>query len=308
MNEVEIYYDPDIKNSTIQEDQKMIKDFLKYTVGPSKKIPTDLSPWVIRMTLDRTRMVYNQMQMNIIRRRLSEYADYYVITSDENAPKLVLRVHLVGSYANTETIIEQKNKILYDIVIRGIKGIESSRVGLNTQAWCYNEKEEKLERKPEYYIDTDGINLRAILALPEVDQRTTRSVDLWEMYETYGVEAARNTILEEIRTVFRTNGAYVNYHNLSLLVDMMTHNGSLTSISRFGFNKLDKSPISKSSFEMTSEQLKLAALNNDIDDLQNVSARIMFGQAIRGGTGRCDLVLDESAYGITDEQIDDLFN
>ena len=308
VNEVEIYYDPDLKNSTVQEDRKMIKDFYKYTVGSSKKIPTDISPWVIRMTLDRTRMVYNQMQMDIIRRRLSNYTDYYVITSDENASKLVLRVHLVGSYANTETIIEQKNKILYDIVIRGIKGIESSRVGLNKQAWRYNEKEEKLERKPEYYIDTDGINLKAILALPEVDQRTTRSVDLWEMYETYGVEAARNTILEEIRTVLRTNGAYVNYHNLSLLVDMMTHNGSLTSISRFGFNKLDKSPISKSSFEMTAEQLKLAALNNDIDDLQNVSAKIMFGQAIKGGTGRCNLVLDESAYGITDEQIDDLFN
>jgi len=172
---------------------------------------------------------------------------------------------------------------------------------------AYNEKEEKLVRTPEYYIDTDGINLQAILALPEVDQTTTRSVDVWEMYETYGIEGARNTLLEEIRTVLRTNGAYVNYHNLSLLVDLMTHNGSLTSISRFGFNKLDKSPISKSSFEMTVEQLKLAALSNETDDMQNVSARIMFGQAIRGGTGKCDLVLDESAYGVTDDQIEDLF-
>jgi len=307
VNDVEIHYDPDIKKSNIEEDRKIISDFLKYTVGPDKKIPTDISPWVIRMTLNRTKMVYSQMLMNIIRKKLNEYPDYYVITSDENAPKLVLRIHLIGSYANTEQLIEQKNKILYDIVIRGIKGIEGSRVGNNNQAWAYNEKEEKLVRTPEYYIDTDGINLQAILALPEVDQTTTRSVDVWEMYETYGIEGARNTLLEEIRTVLRTNGAYVNYHNLSLLVDLMTHNGSLTSISRFGFNKLDKSPISKSSFEMTVEQLKLAALSNETDDMQNVSARIMFGQAIRGGTGKCDLVLDESAYGVTDDQIEDLF-
>jgi len=307
VNNVEIHYDPDLKKSNIESDRKMISDFLKYTVGPNKKIPTDISPWVIRFSLDRTRMVYNQMQMDIIRKKLSEYHEYYVITSDENAAKLILRVHLVGSFANTEQIIEQKNKILYEIVIRGIKGIESSRVGENRQAWAYDTKEQKLIQKPEYYIDTDGINLQAILALPEVDQKTTRSVDVREMYEIYGIEAARNTLLEEIRTVLRTNGAYVNYHNLSLLVDLMTHNGSLTAISRFGFNKLDKSPISKSSFEMTAEQLKLAALTNETDDMQNVSARIMFGQTIRGGTGKCDLVLDESAYGITDDQIEDLF-
>lgn len=307
MNELDIHFDPDIKNSNIQEDRQMIKDFMKYTVGNNKKVPDDISPWVIRMTLNRTKMIYNQMRMGIIRRKFNDYSNYYVITSDDNASKLIVRIHLLGVYENMEQIIEQKNKIIHDIVLRGVKGIESCYVINNANAWTYDEKEEKLVKKPEYYIETTGINLREILAQPEVNNMTTRSVDLWEMYETYGIEAARNTLLDQIRNVFESNGAYVNYHNLSLLVDLMTHNGGLTSITRFGFNKLDKSPISKSSFEMISDQLKLAAVNNDVDDMQNVSARIMFGQAIKGGTGRSDLVLDESAYGITDDQIDALF-
>lgn len=310
VDKVQVYYDPDIEKSIVEEDRKFIKDFFKYTVGLKK--PGTLSHWVIRFELNRTKMVYNQLRMNIIRRRLDSFPEYFVVTSDDNAPKLVLRIYLVVANLpdknprNVDQVLKQKDKLMRDVVIRGIDNLTSVQVRENKNVKEFDKETGKVVKAPQYYLDTDGTNLVEVLKHPGVDITKTRSTDVLETYKVFGIEAARQTLLTEIRQVLTFNGTYVNYHHLALLVDIMTHTGDLTAISRHGFNRLDKSPISKSSFEETSEQLKIAAMHQAEDNMRSVSARVMFGQAIMGGTGGCKLTVDESAYGATEDQIDDL--
>ena len=95
--------------------------------------------------------------------------------------------------------------------------------------------------------------------------------------------------------MFISSGNDVNYHHLSLLVDLITHSGILISIDRHGLVKLDNDPLSKASFEKTVDILLQAAVYNDVDTVQSVSSRIMCGRTFNGGTCAFDLMMDNEA-------------
>ena len=92
-----------------------------------------------------------------------------------------------------------------------------------------------------------------------------------------------------MRTVFNSE---INFHHYAVLTDNMCYTGSLVSMNRHGINKLDTDPLGRASFENTIDQLRDAAIFNEKDFMRSVSARIMTGQSINGGTGMCKLRMD----------------
>jgi hypothetical protein len=64
---------------------------------------------------------------------------------------------------------------------------------------------------------------------------------------------------------------------------------------RYGINKLDIGPLAKASFEETEKILLKASLFGEVDPVVGVSANIMTGQPIRGGTNYTQVLLDEQA-------------
>jgi DNA-directed RNA polymerase II subunit RPB1 len=126
-----------------------------------------------------------------------------------------------------------------------------------------------------------------------VDSRRTISNDVNEIYQTLGVEAAREMLLNEIKEVLNDSGA-VNYRHIALLVDTMTSKGYLLSIDRHGINRSDIGPLAKSSFEETSDMLIKAGIFSEFDKVNGVSANIMMGQIPPCGTGDTEILLDDS--------------
>ena len=57
-----------------------------------------------------------------------------------------------------------------------------------------------------WFIKTDGTNLKDILKLDGIDASRVISNDIREIYETLGVEAARNAIIKEITSVLEEQG------------------------------------------------------------------------------------------------------
>jgi DNA-directed RNA polymerase II subunit RPB1 len=123
-----------------------------------------------------------------------------------------------------------------------------------------------------------------------IDMTRTILNDLYTVYKHYGIEAARMLLIREMNTVFRQSS--ISYHHLSLLADIMTATGGITSIDRHGITKLDTDPLSRASLEVPIEQFLKASLFNEIDKMNSVSSQIMVGRAFRGGTGLCELILD----------------
>jgi DNA-directed RNA polymerase II subunit RPB1 len=85
----------------------------------------------------------------------------------------------------------------------------------------------------------------------------------------------------------------INFRHLGLLCDVMTRAGRLMSADRYGINKNDIGPVAKASFEETERILLRAALYGEMDPITGVSANIMMGQPIRGGTAFSQIMLDE---------------
>ena len=130
------------------------------------------------------------------------------------------------------------------------------------------------------------------LGLEYIDTTKTYTNDIREIYRVLGIEAARQSIFNEISEVIEFDNTYINYHHISLLCDRMTCNDKMVSIFRHGINNDDIGPIAKASFEETPEMFFKAARHAELDNLRGVSANVMCGQEGYFGTSSFKLMLD----------------
>lgn len=135
-------------------------------------------------------------------------------------------------------------------------------------------------------LQTAGVNFEEIWKLSEnvVVHDKLSSNDVWAVRCAYGVEAARNNIMEQIRNVFGAYGIEVDPRHLSLIADYMTYDGDYKPMSRRGIED-SSSAFLQMSFESTAYFLKKAAMINSFDTLESPSASIVLGRPVKHGTG-----------------------
>ena len=120
----------------------------------------------------------------------------------------------------------------------------------------------------------------------------------------FGIEAARQTVYNELVEVIEFDGTYVNAHHLGILCDRMTYTNKMISIFRHGINNDNIGPIAKASFEETPEMFLRAARHGELDTMHGVSANIMCGQEGTFGTNSFQVFLDMSEMQKLDEAVD----
>jgi DNA-directed RNA polymerase II subunit RPB1 len=193
---------------------------------------------------------------------------------------------------NNKTLNELQDIIINKFNLKGdelITKIDSIQHDANLS---FNNPEEEASTEKEYVIYSEGINFQKLRQIPYIDQNKTICNDIDTIYRLYGIEAARSALVKEIDGTFSNGGSNINFHHVAIVCDLMTHSGSITSIDRHGLNRLDTDPLARASFEKTIEVLINAAVFNETDFMRSVSSRIMAGKIFRGGTGLCDIMLD----------------
>ena len=94
-------------------------------------------------------------------------------------------------------------------------------------------------------IETEGGSLKRLLCHPHTDTMRTTTNNVWDLYEVLGIEAAYSFLVEEFMGIMED----ISIRHVQLLVEWMTYNGSINSISRYALRTEDVGPISRSSFE-----------------------------------------------------------
>ena len=297
-----IYYDPVNSDlSTLMEEDKATIDLYKEFMEIHSDCQQEQhSHWVLKLNFNRRVMMNKKIYMEDIYYVIKSIYkdDISCIYSDDNSSDLMFRIRVTQqsdtSDADDIKLLKTLEKnIMNKIILRGIEGINKVTMRrLDNQDGNFDENNNFV---PESYwvLDTDGNNLVETLALEHVDQKKTYSNDIHEMFELFGIEAARKILLDELNGVIQFEGAYVNYRHMSLLVDIMTYKGYLMSVDRHGINRSDIGPLAKCSFEETTDQLLKAAMFGEADNMRGVSANIMLGQVAPCGTGLTDILLDE---------------
>ncbi|KAF3772346.1 DNA-directed RNA polymerase I subunit 1 [Nymphaea thermarum] len=112
-----------------------------------------------------------------------------------------------------------------------------------------NMPEDLHEKTKPIKLQTRGVNFSSLWRMQdELDIRKLCSNDINAMLEKYGVEAARETIVAEIRAVFEHYGIRPDIRHLSLIADFMTFDGQYRPMNRFDISS-SVSPFLKITFE-----------------------------------------------------------
>jgi DNA-directed RNA polymerase II subunit RPB1 len=299
-----IYYDPSDNSSVLKEDRELLAFYKLFEL---KEEPEKWSKWMLRIELNREVMFDKNITLDdimfVLRRKFDD--EINVIYSDFNSQKLVMRIRLpldmadedsTKNPANLDALSYYKkfqNKLLNSIIIRGMPGVKAATFRKGDPRYFFNTESGKYETREEYILDTDGSNFLEVMNHPAIDGNRIYSTHVHDIYALLGIEAARAVLFNEIQTLFEEG--QINYRHLGLLTDVMTRGGRLMSVDRYGINKLDIGPLAKASFEETERILLKAAVFGEIDPITGVSANIMTGQPIRGGTAFSDILLDEMA-------------
>ena len=301
-----IYFDP--KEDILEEDNDIITFFNQFE--KSKLDASKWGKWLLRLEFDHDAMFNKNISMDDVAYALEQKFtnEISMVYSDYNSDKLIMRIRLAKDtkIQNTDDILNLKkmqNRLLNLIIIRGIQGIKSVSYRKDTN--YYEMINGKYEQITQYILDTDGSNFLEIMNHPYVYGNGVLSSHVHDIYENLGIEAARATLLNEITNLFADAGG-VDFRHLGLLCDWMTRVGKLLSVDRYGINKQDIGPLAKASFEETEKILLKAALYGEVDPITGVSANIMTGQPIRGGTGFSEILLDEAALMILQEGLPDI--
>ena len=150
-----------------------------------------------------------------------------VMHSDENSEKLVIRMRIKDIDDDEDETAAQylkffEQSLLNDMAIKGL--VEISKVTFTKHIeGHYNQKTGKYQQSDDnWIIETDGVALQKILTYLKVDHKRTVSNDCLEIKRVLGIEAARQSLINEFRFVLSSYGIYVNYRHLATLTDVMT--------------------------------------------------------------------------------------
>jgi DNA-directed RNA polymerase beta' subunit len=117
---------------------------------------------------------------------------------------------------------------------------------------------------------------------------------MWDIYHVMGIEATREFLMEEFTSIVSSDGTFLNPVHILLLVDIMTHHGTINSVSRYGLKKEQVGVLSRSSFEESLDHFCNAAFYAEKEPVKAVSAAIMCGKRSKIGSGLCSLLMDWS--------------
>jgi DNA-directed RNA polymerase subunit A" len=171
----------------------------------------------------------------------------------------------------------QLGKSLDSVVIKGLKAIK--RVVIR--------KEDTID---EYVLYTEGSALNDVADLEGVDMTRSSTNNINEIYEVFGIEAARNSIIKEATDTLREQGLTVDIRHIMLVSDIMSVDGEVKPIGRHGISGEKASVLARAAFEVTVNHLLDAGVRGDVDQLLGVTENVIVGQPIRLGTGNVKLM------------------
>lgn len=178
---------------------------------------------------------------------------------------------------NEEVTIKELQKLrakLLETHIKGIKGITQAIIS---------------EDENEWVIKTLGTNLAKILAFEGVDASRTVTNDIHEVAKVLGIEAARAAIVREALATLGGQGLDVDVRHILLIADVMTVDGIIRPIGRYGVAGSKGSLLARANFEETIKHLTNGSLAGETDKLESIVENVMINQIVPVGTGMFDL-------------------
>ncbi|HEY1249125.1 MAG TPA: DNA-directed RNA polymerase subunit A', partial [Nitrososphaera sp.] len=151
-----------------------------------------------------------------------------------NDKKYIIKVTIPGN-PDAQTLLTLRNKLLNNRV-KGVPDIERVTI---------------VKQDDEWVIQTAGSNLAKVVAIDGIDTSRSTTNNVYEIWQTLGIEASRTALVKEITNTLEEQGLEVDMRHIMLVADLMTSKGYLQQIGRHGIAGTKTSVLARAAFEIT---------------------------------------------------------
>lgn len=191
-----------------------------------------------------------------------------------NDKKYVIKITIPGN-PDAQTLLTLRNKLLNNRV-KGVPDIERVTI---------------VKQDDEWVIQTAGSNLAKVVAIDGVDTSKSTTNNVYEIWQTLGIEASRTALVKEITNTLEEQGLEVDMRHIMLVADLMTSKGYLQQIGRHGIAGTKTSVLARAAFEITVPTIAKASLEGQVESLRGVTENVIVGATVPVGTGMVDLYM-----------------
>ena len=196
----------------------------------------------------------------------------YDTTLDDNEKTIVLKMN---EEMDAQTLLLLKNKLL-NTRIKGVPDIERVTI---------------VKQNEEWVIQTAGSNLSKIIYVEGLDLSRVTTNNVYEIWQTLGIEAARTALVREVTNTLEEQGLEVDIRHIMLVADLMTSKGYLQQIGRHGIAGTKTSVLARAAFEITVPTIAKASMEGQTEALKGVTENVIVGATVPVGTGMVDLYM-----------------
>lgn len=234
------------------------------------EISINLVKLTIELSLNKGRIKEMNITENYLIKKLTE--NFKNINIKSVGSNVILKPK--GENNNLSEVYKLKEKIK-ETIIRGVKGV--------TQVL-------PIKDQNEFMILSTGSNLKEVLEIEEVDETRTTTNDIFEIARIFGIEAARQAVINESIKVIQDQGLDIDVRHIMFIADIMAITGAIKGMTRSGITGGKESVLARASFETPIKHIINASLIGERDSLNSVIENVIMNQAVPLGTGLPGLV------------------
>lgn len=229
---------------------------------------------LLKLDIDRIKLLKLEVDVNSIRyslctSKLKLHPKTVVIQGDS-----IITIYPNKQKHNLSHVLTLLKENITKVVVKGIATVSRAVIHHDDSTG-----------KTRYKLFVEGDNLRDVMATHGVKGIKSTSNNTIEVFRTLGIEAARATIMTEIKLVMENHGMSIDRRHPMLVADLMTSRGEVLGITRQGLAKMKESVLNLASFEKTADHLFDAAYYGQTDAICGVSESIIMGIPVPVGTG-----------------------
>ena len=286
-------------------DQAWADEFARH--HPLLAPPGDLTNWCVRFELDKAAMILKSMSLETVVERLrAKHPTTFVVHTPENVPQIVVRVYFRAAKFRRGAQDEGKLreiivKELLPTTIRGVPRILAAKV-VEVKRHRAGPGG-RLELTSVYAIRTVGTNIYGVLTNRRIDPLRIVSSSIGDTEKIFGVAAARQTIVREIRRFMGSKSP--NVRHLLLYADEMTRTGRVTSLEKGGVNLRERDNVFlRMAMSAPTQVLQDAAPSGAVGRVYGVAPYLMLGRAPPIGTIWNEFSMDEEYVRANKKSVD----
>lgn len=264
--------------------------------NPNMFVPNNLIKWCIRLEFNKEMLMEKNLKFEDICIKINElYPLLHIVFTNENSVNILMRIYIRNTFfkkseiINIHTIEKFITTTLLKSTIRGVENIMSTTVDKIIRSVELDDG--SIGKKDVLIISTVGTNMTDIIYNPYIDPYLSQSNSIVEMQSLFGIEAARNKIVIEMRNMMPG----VSDKHYGVFADEMTTTGQVTSIEKGGIDQREKNNVLlQISNSHIIQYLENAAINNVTSSTTvGLSPSLMVGSTPSLCSNFNDVLIDE---------------